>query len=783
MTYVTLVALLLILPSLAASATYYVAPSGGGGCSTNTNSPQGGLLNGIACLSSGDTLILKNGVYPNKLNDVVPSNVTIRAENARQAILRPGAVDQIITLGPGNTRSNITFDGLYLDGNNQATGQIFSLYSIGPGIVFQNGEIANIVGKHGPDGSWGVGGGPANANDGYTVRNTYFHDIGWLSDPPGDCSSCYSYGMYISSNNVVVEDCVFERISGYSFQIYASGGAITGVIIRRNTFKDTDALIIGGAGGGGGTGTRVENNVLIHLGWTADGFDNQGMNVQRNGSIIVNNTIVGSRRECIVLNDTNNIVRNNICYGNGTDAIQDYGSGNVKDHNLLGADPQFVNAGTDDYHLQGSSLARDMGTNTNCPSDDRDGLARPINGTCDIGAYEYGTPPPSGPVTVYVSAGGHGDTPSDSNTCTQAQTITTPKATVAAGMACASAAGSTVRIRGGLYTQPTIRTSTLPMPLAGGTDWNTPTTIGAYNGEAVTIRASSASFAVLYFDRGAADHYILLDSLTLDAANLSDGALLLDNGAHHIRFQNGELRNAAFSVVYLENVNNIEILNSLIENSTTFPLIQIVGTSADALIQGNVIRNATASQALVVAGTAPRAILRKNQISNVGGSSVPALDVAGDDFLMVNNFVWGSYAGLKLGSGAANAKIYNNTLVGNTTYGMQLDATSTGVQVINNIVASNGTAQITNNTGATLTTNLTTTPGFANAGAGDFHLTQSSVNAIDMGTTLASDVPDDIWGHTRTGVWDIGADEFQGTPAVPPAFSSANPAIGMFLAY
>lgn len=49
---------------------------------------------------------------------------------------------------------------------------------------------------------------------------------------------------------------------------------------------------------------------------------------------------------------------------------------------------------------------------------------------------------------------------------------------------------------------------------------------------------------------------------------------------------------------------------------------------------------------------------------------------------------------------------------------------------------------------------------FVNAGSGDFHLTSSDAGARDFGTDLSGTFPDDIDGETRSGTWDIGADEY-----------------------
>ena len=53
------------------------------------------------------------------------------------------------------------------------------------------------------------------------------------------------------------------------------------------------------------------------------------------------------------------------------------------------------------------------------------------------------------------------------------------------------------------------------------------------------------------------------------------------------------------------------------------------------------------------------------------------------------------------------------------------------------------------------------TPDFVNTGAEteDFHL-QSTSDAIDVGTDLSGTFSDDIDGDTRSGTWDIGADEY-----------------------
>ena len=50
---------------------------------------------------------------------------------------------------------------------------------------------------------------------------------------------------------------------------------------------------------------------------------------------------------------------------------------------------------------------------------------------------------------------------------------------------------------------------------------------------------------------------------------------------------------------------------------------------------------------------------------------------------------------------------------------------------------------------------------FADTTAYDFHLHSSDTTAKDAGTDLSGTFTDDIDGDTRSGTWDIGADESQ----------------------
>jgi len=56
---------------------------------------------------------------------------------------------------------------------------------------------------------------------------------------------------------------------------------------------------------------------------------------------------------------------------------------------------------------------------------------------------------------------------------------------------------------------------------------------------------------------------------------------------------------------------------------------------------------------------------------------------------------------------------------------------------------------------------------------GDFHLKAGSV-LIDNGTSPSSSFIGDIYGDTRTGTWDIGADEYVVSDTTPPNVTSVS---------
>jgi hypothetical protein len=57
---------------------------------------------------------------------------------------------------------------------------------------------------------------------------------------------------------------------------------------------------------------------------------------------------------------------------------------------IMTFDPQFVDIGNHDYHLQSASLCINAGDKTDAPETDKEGAPRPLLKNIDLGAYEYG---------------------------------------------------------------------------------------------------------------------------------------------------------------------------------------------------------------------------------------------------------------------------------------------------------------------------------------------------------------------------------------------------------
>lgn len=759
----------------------YMAPGGSDGnsceASKNTATPKQNFSSAIPCMAAGDTLQLRGGTYNQRLQPTSYSshpNGTDYGAGAVTVMGYPGEtaiLTQVVDFSWDSGLHHWILKDFTIDGTAvaQATGDSGAFWA-GQGV--HHIRLDNLTIQRQLGGWIGIAI-SGQASDLIEIINSRI--------------SGFEYGFYMRGTNWLVDKNEIFNNEGYGVHVYDSGSTIvSGNIISNNYVHDNGQSLAHGTLSAGivishGTDNRAINNIVTGQGVQGNCLAGIQVGNQSTNSKVYNNTIVDNGA-CpgISINAGDPVgtdIQNNLIFNNTGGQIQNNGVSFTSGKNLCGAsgtgcelvtsDPKLTNTGSGAarYKLQTTeprSPAIDAGNALAAVPTDIAGVSRPqpSDGSYDIGAYEA----PAGggrvsPGTFWVSSSGGVDPPT--RTCGAAlNNINAPLLTFNAGRACLTVSGDKLFLRAGSYEGSM---STQTQPIASGTDWANATTIAGYGTEVATLSLPSTSDVAMYFN--ASNQFIVLDRLILDCHNQTNSnGLAMTTGTHHIRFQNGEIRNCHFEPVYIENSDNNEILSSNIHGSAIKDCIGLTAGSDNTILRSNTI-HMCAGAGIIAGNPNTGTVIRNNQIRNVGTTGIALFSLTSPE--VINNVVYSNNLGIQLFSGTSNAKVYNNTVYGNTTDGIRMDTDVTGTLLTNNISASNSGVQIVGP--ATQLTNLTTAPPFAGASAGDFHLTSASTTAIDMGTPLTTDVPTDYEGvprPQRTG-YDIGASEFQSTETLP----------------
>jgi hypothetical protein len=372
-------------------------------------------------------------------------------------------------------------------------------------------------------------------------------------------------------------------------------------------------------------------------------------------------------------------------------------------------------------------------------------------------------------VTYYVATNG-----SNSNTCMQAQNTSSPKLTIAAGIECLrlNPLGNRLEIRGGTYAEP-LR-SNLGVTFPAGTSWSNAPVIASYAGEAVIIRPNSGAEVLTL----SSTRYLIFDGLILDAANINDGfsplppagegylregnVVGIGAGASHIRFQNGELKNAGGQGV-LSGASFLEFINMKIHhNGDTGADHGLYLTGSDILIEKSEIYSNSSFGVHIYDGEGiyrPSRNIVRNNIFHSNGAGI-IISSYGTDNRAYNNIIRNNKHGIQIHYGVRDTKVYNNTVYGNSEVSIQLGAGVSNSLIKNNILYQNGSPIDDSGTGTIKVGNLTSDPKFVSPAANNFHL-QSISPAIDAGVILSEVATDfDGMARPRGQAYDIGAFEY-----------------------
>jgi hypothetical protein len=390
--------------------------------------------------------------------------------------------------------------------------------------------------------------------------------------------------------------------------------------------------------------------------------------------------------------------------------------------------------------------------------------------------------------TYYVATNG-----SDSRSCAQAQSASSPKQSLNNSIGCLQA-GDTLYVRQGTYAEAIMNVR------FAGTSWNSPIRIAAYPGETVWLTSAGAPY-VVYLASG--QQYIEFDGINLDGSSASTGVIQIASwsggNAHHIRFKNAELvgnTNTNFNTAgsgpamvlvtgQAAGIGGNEFISLTVHHAgnliDTAPGFYI--GSSDNLIDACDVYDTTGTGIEVFNGyglTPNNNTIRNSRIhditrgrpSNGGNTGWGLIVEAATSTKIYNNTIYrntlnGAGHGLIL-SDAPNSQVFNNTVYANTGYGIEVVSYSPGTLVQNNISYSNyWNDYLDYGGGAYDSNNLVTDPHFVNAAGGDFRL-RSDSPGIDAGTNVG--VPYDQAGSSRPqgNGYDIGAFEYAGGGSTPP---------------
>lgn len=369
-----------------------------------------------------------------------------------------------------------------------------------------------------------------------------------------------------------------------------------------------------------------------------------------------------------------------------------------------------------------------------------------------------------------------------------------PFQTIKRGLSAVSA-GDTLYIRGGIYREG-INSNSQTIPT--GSSWTNAPVISGYSGEMVVLQPVGGAEVVNLANP--AIQYVVFNNLVLDAASLQRSCaagygcstgVSGYGGAHHVRFTNVEIKNAAGAGVLItrgssDGVSSFEFIGCNIHhNGIEARDHGLYLTTSNNKVKNSKIHHNTGHGIHLYTGnpsiTIDNNVIDGNEIySNalLSGSAPGILVDYGSGNLVMNNIVTANKNGIQVGNPfsatttASNSKIYNNTVYNNMPgLGIDVFVSSSQADIKNNIVYKNGGTIGNKGSGTITSNNLVTDPKFVDEPNGNFKL-QATSPAVNQGVIIAQ-VPFDIEGTTRPqlGTHDVGAYEYGSgtTDTVPPS--------------
>jgi nitrous oxidase accessory protein NosD len=374
------------------------------------------IQSAIDAAAPGDTVLVAPGTYFENIN-FRGKAITVESEQGPEVTIIDGNLAgpvAIFTSGEG--RASI------LRGFTLQRGDAGTEHGFDGGGVRIDGSSPTVQGNIITNNRACSGGGGIDADfssaliEGNRITNNV--QFGCSGGPGGGGISVGGEGQTEVIDNVIVGNS-WDSSSGGGITLFAAGApTIMGNVIRANSVYDagggiwivnhSDALIVqnlivdnrAARGGGiywsvpsGNRGPLVVNNTIARNQGQGSGIFAAGFDAQVQ---LFNNIVVGASGLSAIYCDqfydpSPPVLRSNNVFSPGAAAYGGTCGDPTGTNGNISADPLFVDATTNDYHLGPGSPSIDAGDNTapDLPATDIDGDQRIINGQVDQGVDEY----------------------------------------------------------------------------------------------------------------------------------------------------------------------------------------------------------------------------------------------------------------------------------------------------------------------------------------------------------------------------------------------------------
>jgi VCBS repeat-containing protein len=201
-----------------------------------------------------------------------------------------------------------------------------------------------------------------------------------------------------------ISDLTFTRGTGRGAGLYLAPTAGSALLVERCIVRDNTSTVSGGIGITALSGTITVRNVLI-VGNTTPFtvYFGSGLFAGADATVHMTNCTVTANSSGVSI--WRGSLNNCIATGNPGGFNYSGSSYTTERNSLINGDAGFLDAAGGDYHLRGTSSCRNAGANgaPAVPADDLEGTARPLEGTVDIGAYEFANTAPAGRADAYTA--------------------------------------------------------------------------------------------------------------------------------------------------------------------------------------------------------------------------------------------------------------------------------------------------------------------------------------------------------------------------------------------